>query len=101
VGDLVVGSDVFYPALDRAAAPGVLQELLSVMLDDAIFDPDQAFEGLPPRPDDLSPARLREDLSTIRSSDNVVTIEDLYGTFDDENEDVFADAGAPSHDTDL
>jgi hypothetical protein len=102
VGDLLIGSDVFYPALDRAAAPGVLQELISVMLDDAIFDPDHAFEGLPP-PDDLSPARLREDLSTIRSSENVVTIEDLYGTFDDEHEDVFADAGmAPSsHDTDL
>ena len=82
----------------------MLQELVSVMLDDAIFDPDQAFEGLRSPQDDLSPARARADeQGTIRSSGNVVTIEDLYGTFDQENEEVFADSGAarPSHDTDL
>ncbi len=75
-----------------------------MLLDDAIFDPDQAFEGLPSAPDDLAPARLRVDEeATIRSSEHVVTIEDLYGTFDHEHEDVFADSGAahPSHDTDL
>jgi hypothetical protein len=104
VGDLIAGSDVLYPALDQAAAQGVLQELVSILLDDAIFDPDQAFEGLPAPHDDGALVRLRVDeQATIHSSEHVVTIEDLYGTFDHENEDVFADSGAahPSHDTDL
>lgn len=110
VGSLIVGADVFYPALDQAAAPdqngayGALRELAAAMLDDGMVDPDLTGEMLAAQQGDLLPAPSHhEEIPTFRSSGNVVTIEDLYGSFDQDGDDPLADdaVAQPLHDSDL
>lgn len=104
VGTLIAGADVFYPALDQDGGHGALRELLSVLLDDGIFDADQASdfieahrgEGLP------VPAR-QEAISAHRSDDKAATFEDAYGAGEQDHDDQAADSHVvrPLHDSDL
>jgi hypothetical protein len=104
VGTLIAGADVFYPALDRDGGHGALRELVSVLLDDGIFDADQASdfieahrgEGLP------VPAR-QEAISAHRSDDKAATFEDAYGAGEQDHDDQAADSHVvrPLHDSDL
>jgi hypothetical protein len=104
VGTLIAGADVFYPALDQDGGHAALRELASVLLDDGIFDPDQASdfieaqrgEGLP------VPAR-QEGIMAVRSGDKGVTLGDTYGAGEHESEDQLADSNIvrPLHDSDL
>lgn len=102
VGSLIAGADVLYPALDQDDAQGVLRELAAVLLDDGVLDPDLASALMAPH-DGLPASARPEAIMTVRSSDNVVTLEDHHFADDRESEDSLADAGAarPLHDSDL
>jgi hypothetical protein len=104
VGSLIAGADVLYPALDDDSAHGALHELAAVLLDDGFVDADLAAELLAPYQND-GPlvSAWHEAIAAVRSSDNVVTLEDLQAAYEQESEDALADAGGarPLHDSDL
>jgi hypothetical protein len=104
VGSLIAGADVLYDAVDQSGPHGALHELAAVILDDGIVDLDLASDALVAHQDEPPPAPAsQEEILAVRSADNVVTIEDLYGSLDPEGEDSLADSGtAPHvHDSDL
>jgi hypothetical protein len=104
VGSLIAAADVLYPAVDSGEEHGTLRELAAALLDDGILDPDLASEFLVAHQDEGSPVSARQEaILTFRSSDNVVTIEDLHGAFDQDSDDALADsiAARPLHDSDL
>jgi hypothetical protein len=95
VGSLIAGADVLYPAVDHDEEHGTLRELAAVLLDDGILDLDLASEFLAAHRDEGLPAPARQEaLLTFRSSDNVVTIEDLQGAFDQDSDDALDDSSA-------
>jgi hypothetical protein len=104
VGSLIAGADVLYPALDQDGAHGALRELASVLLDDGIFDPEQASDFIEAQRGEGLPAPARQEANfAVRSGDKLVTIEDVYGAGDQESEDQLADShvARPLHDSDL
>jgi hypothetical protein len=104
VGSLIAGADVLYPALDDDSAHGALHELAAVLLDDGFLDADLAAELLAGYQNDgpLLSAR-QEAVVVVRSSDNVVTLDDFQAAYEQESEDALADSSGarPLHDSDL
>jgi hypothetical protein len=104
VGTLIAGADVFYPALDEDGGHAALRELASVLLDDGIFDPDQASDFLDAHRGEGLPVPARQE-GTIaaRSGDQGSTPEDSYGAGEQESDDQLADSNTvrPLHDSDL
>ncbi len=104
VGTLIAGADVFYPALDQDDGHAALRELASVLLDDGIFDPDQASDFLEAQRGEGLPVPARQEGTiAVRSGDKGGTPEDSYGAGEQENEDQLADSNVvrPLHDSDL
>ncbi len=104
VGNLIAGADVAYPALDQSGSVGALHELAAVILDDGIVDLDLASDLLEAHQDGPPPAVAgQEEILAARFADNVITIDDLYGSLDPEGDDSLTDsATAPHvHDSDL
>jgi hypothetical protein len=103
VGTLLAGADVLYPALDRDGVHGALHELVSVLLDDGMFDRDQAADFMEARGGSVPLPDRQEVMIAVRTSDNVVTLEEVYGAFDQEGDDesAGADGARPPHDSDL
>jgi hypothetical protein len=104
VGTLIAGADVFYPALDQDDGHAALRELASVLLDDGIFDPDQASDFIEAQRGEGSPVPARQEgIMVVRSGDKGVTLEDSYGAGEQESEDQLADSNIvrPLHDSDL
>ena len=64
VGTLIAGADVFYPALDQDDGHAALRELASVLLDDGIFDPDQASDFLEAQRSEGLPVPARQEGTT-------------------------------------
>jgi hypothetical protein len=104
VGSLIAGADVLYPALDDDNAHGALHELAAVLLDDGFPEADLAAELLAAYQNDgpLLSAR-QEAVVVVRSSDNVVTLDDFQTAYEQESEDALADSSGarPLHDSDL
>ena len=70
VGTLIAGADVFYPALDEDDGHAALRELASVLLDDGIFDPDQASDFLEAQRGEGLPVPARQEGTiAVRSGD--------------------------------
>jgi hypothetical protein len=104
VGTLVAGADVFYPALDEDDGHAALRELASVLLDDGMFDPDQASDFLEAQRGEGLPVPARQEGTiTVRSGDTGVTPEDSYGAGEQESADQLDDSNVvrPLHDSDL
>jgi hypothetical protein len=104
VGSLIAGADVLYPALDQDGAHGALRELASVLLDDGIFDPEQASDFIEAQRGEGLPAPARQEaIIAVRSGDKGATLEDSYGAGEQESEDQLAESNVvrPLHDSDL
>jgi hypothetical protein len=103
VGSLIASADVLYPALDQGGAHGALRELASVLLDDGIVDPYAASDLVAAQREAGLPASARQEATSGRPGDKVVTLEDYYGACEQEGEDQLADVSVarPLHDTDL
>lgn len=100
VGSLIAGADVLYPMLDQGAAHAVLHELASVLLDDGMFDADQASDFIAPHRGEGLPGPARQEAIVAgRQGDKVVTFEDVYG--EQESEDLADTSTRPLHDSDL
>jgi hypothetical protein len=104
VGTLIAGADVFYPALDQDGGHGALRELLSVLLDDGIFDAEQASDFIEAQRGEGLPVPARQEaISAHRSDDKAATFEDAYGAGEQDHDDQLDDSHVvrPLHDSDL